>query len=72
MADLLREYVQDLAAEVELATLEHVAGSYVSEDWRDRESDLVWRVRSQINVLCARATTFTASALGLSPATGRS
>ena len=31
-----------------------------------------WRVRSQISVLCARATTLTACAAGLSPATGRS
>ena len=32
----------------------------------------VCRVRSQISVLCARATTLTACAAGLSPATGRS
>ena len=47
----------------------NAAGKYSRNAWRSR---WVWRVRSQINVLCARVTTLTAPAAALSAATGRS
>jgi hypothetical protein len=31
--------------EVDFTTLERVSGSYVSDDLRDREDDMIWRVR---------------------------
>ena len=46
VADLLSGFVREpWVAEVELDTLERVSGSYVSDDLREREDDLVWRVR---------------------------
>ncbi|MCS6843380.1 MAG: Rpn family recombination-promoting nuclease/putative transposase, partial [Caldilineales bacterium] len=46
VADLLREYVPEAwVHEVEFSTLERVSGSYVSDDLRTREEDMVWRVR---------------------------
>jgi predicted transposase/invertase (TIGR01784 family) len=46
--DLLRGFVQqDWVNELDFSTLEKVPGSYVSEDLRNREDDLVWRVKSQ-------------------------
>ena len=47
----------------------NAAGKYSRSACRSR---WVCRVRSQINVLCARATTLIASARGVSAATGRS
>ncbi len=46
VADLLRGFVhEDWVAHVDLSTLEQVSGDYVSDDLRDREDDVVWRVR---------------------------
>jgi len=44
--DLLRGFVaEDWVAELDFATLEKVAASYVSDDLREREDDIVWRLR---------------------------
>lgn len=46
VADLLRGFVhEDWVAQVDFATLEKVSGSYVTDDLRDREDDIIWRVR---------------------------
>jgi len=46
VADLLVGFVPEpLVQEVDFTTLEKVGGSYVSDDLRTREDDLVWRVR---------------------------
>jgi hypothetical protein len=46
VADLLSGFVREpWVAEVELDTLERVSGSYVSDDLREREDDIIWRVR---------------------------
>lgn len=44
--DLLRGFVREpWVAQVDFTTLEKVSGSYVTDDLRDREDDLIWRVR---------------------------
>ncbi len=44
--DLLRGFVREpWVAEVEMDTLERVSGTYVSDDLREREDDIIWRVR---------------------------
>ncbi|MFM8330336.1 MAG: Rpn family recombination-promoting nuclease/putative transposase [Candidatus Methylumidiphilus sp.] len=44
--DLLRGFVpQPWVAEVDFTTLERVGGGYVADDLREREDDIVWRVR---------------------------
>lgn len=43
VADLLR--LTGLAEDFDFATLDRRNGSYVAEDWRERESDVIWRVR---------------------------
>ena len=44
--DLLRGFIHEAwVREVDFTTLERVSGSYVSDDLRDREDDMVWRVR---------------------------
>jgi len=44
--DLLRGFVPEAwVSEVDFATLEKVSGSYVSDDLRTREDDLIWRMR---------------------------
>jgi predicted transposase/invertase (TIGR01784 family) len=44
--DLLRGFVREpWVAHVDFATLEKVSGSYVADDLRDREDDVIWRVR---------------------------
>lgn len=44
--DLLLGFVDEpWVAELDLDTLEQVSGSYISEDLRDREDDIIWRVR---------------------------
>ena len=44
--DLLRGFIHEAwVHEVDFTTLERVSGSYVSDDLRDREDDMVWRVR---------------------------
>ena len=46
VADLLTGFVgEDWVRAVDLATLDRRNGSYVSDDLRDRQDDLVWRVR---------------------------
>jgi predicted transposase/invertase (TIGR01784 family) len=46
VADLLSGFIREpWVAEVELDTLERVSGSYVSDDLREREDDIIWRVR---------------------------
>ena len=46
VADLLSGFVHEpWVKEVEFDTLEHVSGSYVSDDFREREDDIIWRVR---------------------------
>ena len=44
--DLLRGFVrEDWVAQLDYATLEKAGGSYVTDDVRDREDDIIWRVR---------------------------
>ncbi|MDL4864691.1 Rpn family recombination-promoting nuclease/putative transposase, partial [Halomonas elongata] len=44
--DLLTEFVQEeWVDQLDLDSLEKVSGSYVSDDLRDREDDVIWRVR---------------------------
>jgi predicted transposase YdaD len=44
--DLLRGFINEpWVQEVDFTTLERVSGSYVSDDLRDREDDIIWRVR---------------------------
>ncbi|SJM95634.1 transposase (fragment) [Crenothrix polyspora] len=46
VADLLKGFVNEAWVEqCDFATLEKVSGSYVTDDLRDREDDLIWRVR---------------------------
>jgi len=46
VADLLAGFIHEpWVKEVELDTLERVSGSYVSDDFREREDDIIWRVR---------------------------
>lgn len=46
VADLLRGFVLgDWVNELDMATLKKLSGSYISDDLRDREDDLIWRVR---------------------------
>ena len=43
---LLRDFVQeDWLALIDFSTLEKQGGSYVTDDLREREDDIVWRVR---------------------------
>ena len=44
--DLLRGFVEeDWVALLDFDTLEKVSGSYVTDDLRDREDDIIWRIR---------------------------
>ena len=46
IADLLRGFVPEAWIEqVDFTTLEKVSGSYVTDDLREREDDIIWRVR---------------------------
>ena len=46
VADLLTGFVaEDWVHAVDLGTLDKCSGSYVSDDLRDRQDDVVWRVR---------------------------
>ncbi len=48
VTDLLRGFVREQwVAELDFNTLEKVSGSYVADELREREDDLVWRVRLQ-------------------------
>jgi hypothetical protein len=44
--DLLIRFVKEAWVEqLDFSTLEKVSGSYVSDELRDREDDIIWRVR---------------------------
>ena len=44
--DLLQGFVHEpWVAELDFTTLEIVSGSYVSDDLRSREDDVIWRVK---------------------------
>lgn len=44
--DLLTGFVpQPWVAQADLGTLEPVKGSFVTDDFREREDDIIWRVR---------------------------
>jgi len=44
--ELLQTFVRESwVAELDFSTLEKVSGSYVSDDLRDREDDVIWKVR---------------------------
>ncbi len=44
--DLLEGFVhEDWVRQADFSTLERVSGSYVSDDLREREDDVIWRVR---------------------------
>jgi hypothetical protein len=44
--DLLRGYVtEEWVSEIDFSTLERVADSFISDDFREREDDVIWRVR---------------------------
>ena len=46
--DLLRGFVEeDWVALLDFDTLEKVSGSYITDDLRDREDDIIWRIRMQ-------------------------
>ena len=46
VADLLRGFVPEAwIKQVDFTTLEKVSGSYVTDDLREREDDIIWRVR---------------------------
>ncbi len=46
VADLLRGFIkEDWVREVDFDSLERVEGSYVTEDLRQRESDMLWKVQ---------------------------
>ena len=48
--DLLRGFVgEDWVALLDFDTLEKVNGSYVTDDLRDKEDDLIWRIRMKGN-----------------------
>jgi predicted transposase YdaD len=44
--DLLRGFVgEDWVEELDFSTLEKSGGSYVTDDLREREDDVIWRIR---------------------------
>ena len=46
VADLVRGFVNEpWVAQVDFSTLERVSDSFVSDDLREREDDIIWRVR---------------------------
>lgn len=46
VTDLLRGFVhEDWVQQLDFASLEKVSGSFVADDLRDRENDIIWRVR---------------------------
>ena len=52
VADLVRGFVkEDWVRELDFDTLERVDGSYVFDDLRHRESDMVWKIRWKDRVL---------------------
>ena len=48
--DLLQGFVlEDWVEKLDLSTLERVNGTYISDDLREREDDIIWRVRLSDN-----------------------
>ena len=48
IVDLLQGFVhEDWVKELDFSTLEKVSGSYISDDLRAREDDVIWRVKYQ-------------------------
>ena len=46
VVDLLKGFVQEeWVSQCDFSTLEKVGGSYVTDDLREREDDLIWRIR---------------------------
>jgi predicted transposase YdaD len=46
VADLLRGFVrEDWVQQIDFDSLEKVSGTYVADDLREREDDVIWRVR---------------------------
>ena len=46
VADLLRGFVkEDWVNELDFSTLEKINGSYISDDLRERQDDIIWRLR---------------------------
>jgi len=46
VADLLRDFVPNLEVDkLDFDSLEKVSGSYISDDLRDREDDVIWKIR---------------------------
>ena len=44
--DLLKGFIKaDWVKQCDFSTLEKVSGSYITDDLRDREDDLIWRIR---------------------------
>ena len=44
--DLLRGFIpEELVGQLDLQTLEPVKSTFVTDDLRDREDDIIWRVR---------------------------
>jgi predicted transposase YdaD len=47
--DLFSGFIHEpWVAELDFTTLEKVSGSYVADDLRDREDDIIWRVRFSV------------------------
>ena len=56
--DLLRGFVhEDWVQHLDYSTLEKVSGSYISDDLRDREDDIIWRIRMHADTPGATKTT---------------
>ncbi len=46
VTDLMRGYVKETwVQDIDFSTLERVADSFISKDFREREDDIIWRVR---------------------------
>ncbi|WP_350282773.1 Rpn family recombination-promoting nuclease/putative transposase [Nitrosomonas sp.] len=46
VADLLRGFVrEEWVHELDYSTLEKINGSYISDDLRERQDDIIWRLR---------------------------
>jgi len=46
VADLLKGFIDpDIIQYLDLDSLERKSGSYISDDFRDREDDVIWRAK---------------------------
>ena len=53
VASLLRDFVpESFVAELDFATLERCSGSYVTDDLRERHTDMLWRLRWKGDTWC--------------------